>query len=131
MLQPVKYFQSVATNIMFFSTTLCKNCFQCIAYFISQLTKNIFDHIDITFLLIIVLSMVIIMSVKNTIIKLYWFVHADSDYFSEMVLLNYFPQKSTKGSIVLDYVFRNVNLMETEYFGLRYCDRSHQTVSDT
>lgn len=40
-------------------------------------------------------------------------------------------KKSTKGSIVLDYVFRNVNLMETEYFGLRYCDRSHQTVSDT
>lgn len=36
-------------------------------------------------------------------------------------------KKSTKGSIVLDYVFRNVNLMETEYFGLRYCDRSHQT----
>ncbi|XP_072924579.1 band 4.1-like protein 4 isoform X3 [Hemitrygon akajei] len=36
-------------------------------------------------------------------------------------------QKSTKGSVVLDYVFRHVNLMETEYFGLRYCDRSHQT----
>ncbi|XP_072137166.1 band 4.1-like protein 4 isoform X6 [Mobula birostris] len=36
-------------------------------------------------------------------------------------------EKSTKGSVVLDYVFRHANLMETEYFGLRYCDRSHQT----
>ncbi|XP_062925229.1 band 4.1-like protein 4 isoform X3 [Mobula hypostoma] len=36
-------------------------------------------------------------------------------------------KKSTKGSVVLDYVFRHANLMETEYFGLRYCDRSHQT----
>lgn len=39
------------------------------------------------------------------------------------------PQKSTKGSVLLDYVFTHVNLVETEYFGLRYCDRSHQTVS--
>ncbi|XP_059395048.1 band 4.1-like protein 4 isoform X1 [Carassius carassius] len=36
-------------------------------------------------------------------------------------------KKSTKGSVVLDYVFNHVNLAETEYFGLRYCDRSHQT----
>uniref|UniRef100_A0A9J7WY88 Erythrocyte membrane protein band 4.1-like 4A n=2 Tax=Cyprinus carpio TaxID=7962 RepID=A0A9J7WY88_CYPCA len=36
-------------------------------------------------------------------------------------------KKSTKGSVVLDYVFSHVNLAETEYFGLRYCDRSHQT----
>ncbi|XP_069748950.1 band 4.1-like protein 4 isoform X2 [Narcine bancroftii] len=36
-------------------------------------------------------------------------------------------KKSTKGSVILDYIFRHVNLMETEYFGLRYCDRSHQT----
>ncbi|KAG9353658.1 hypothetical protein JZ751_011780, partial [Albula glossodonta] len=35
--------------------------------------------------------------------------------------------KSTKGSVVLDYVFSHVNLAETDYFGLRYCDRSHQT----
>ncbi|XP_073688954.1 band 4.1-like protein 4, partial [Garra rufa] len=35
--------------------------------------------------------------------------------------------KSTKGSVLLDYVFSHVNLAETEYFGLRYCDRSHQT----
>uniref|UniRef100_A0A4W5MWR1 Erythrocyte membrane protein band 4.1-like 4A n=1 Tax=Hucho hucho TaxID=62062 RepID=A0A4W5MWR1_9TELE len=38
-------------------------------------------------------------------------------------------KKSTKGSVVLDFVFNHVNLAETDYFGLRYCDRSHQTVS--
>lgn len=31
--------------------------------------------------------------------------------------------------MVLDYVFSHVNLLESDYFGLRYCDRSHQTVS--
>ncbi|NWY03737.1 E41LA protein, partial [Nothoprocta ornata] len=36
-------------------------------------------------------------------------------------------QKSTKGSVVLGYVFRHLNLVEIDYFGLRYCDRSHQT----
>ncbi|KAL2087706.1 hypothetical protein ACEWY4_016534 [Coilia grayii] len=36
-------------------------------------------------------------------------------------------KKSTKGSVVLDVVFSHVNLAETDYFGLRYCDRSHQT----
>uniref|UniRef100_A0A6I8NLH5 Band 4.1-like protein 4A n=1 Tax=Ornithorhynchus anatinus TaxID=9258 RepID=A0A6I8NLH5_ORNAN len=36
-------------------------------------------------------------------------------------------KKSTKGSVVLDYVFRHINLVEIDYFGLRYCDRSHQT----
>ncbi|XP_076995093.1 band 4.1-like protein 4A isoform X4 [Tamandua tetradactyla] len=36
-------------------------------------------------------------------------------------------KKSTKGSIVLDHVFRHINLVEIDYFGLRYCDRSHQT----
>ncbi|XP_047016892.1 band 4.1-like protein 4 isoform X4 [Ictalurus punctatus] len=36
-------------------------------------------------------------------------------------------KKSTKGSVVLDYVFSHVNLLESDYFGLRYCDRSHQT----
>ncbi|XP_057177382.1 band 4.1-like protein 4 isoform X1 [Triplophysa rosa] len=36
-------------------------------------------------------------------------------------------KESTKGSVLLDYVFAHVNLVETEYFGLRYCDRSHQT----
>uniref|UniRef100_A0A452UNZ1 Band 4.1-like protein 4A n=1 Tax=Ursus maritimus TaxID=29073 RepID=A0A452UNZ1_URSMA len=35
--------------------------------------------------------------------------------------------KSTKGSVVLDHVFRHINLVEIDYFGLRYCDRSHQT----
>ncbi|XP_068278470.1 band 4.1-like protein 4A isoform X3 [Nyctibius grandis] len=36
-------------------------------------------------------------------------------------------KKSTKGSVVLGYVFRHLNLVEIDYFGLRYCDRSHQT----
>ncbi|XP_031414464.1 band 4.1-like protein 4 isoform X2 [Clupea harengus] len=36
-------------------------------------------------------------------------------------------KKSTKGSAVLDVVLSHVNLAETDYFGLRYCDRSHQT----
>lgn len=31
--------------------------------------------------------------------------------------------------MVLDYVFSHVNLLESDYFGLRYCDLSHQTVS--
>ncbi|XP_055481677.1 band 4.1-like protein 4A [Psammomys obesus] len=38
-------------------------------------------------------------------------------------------KKSTKGSVVLDHVFRHINLVEIDYFGLRYCDRSHQTVA--
>ncbi|OXB79492.1 UNVERIFIED_CONTAM: hypothetical protein H355_013888 [Colinus virginianus] len=41
--------------------------------------------------------------------------------------VNSFPQKSTKGSVVLGYVFRHLNLVEIDYFGLRYCDRNHQT----
>ncbi|XP_068784930.1 band 4.1-like protein 4A isoform X4 [Struthio camelus] len=36
-------------------------------------------------------------------------------------------KKSTKGSVVLGYVFRHLNLVEIDYFGLRYCDQSHQT----
>lgn len=36
-------------------------------------------------------------------------------------------KKSTKGSVVLDYVFQHLNLVEIDYFGLRYCDRNHQT----
>uniref|UniRef100_A0A452RQ86 Band 4.1-like protein 4A n=1 Tax=Ursus americanus TaxID=9643 RepID=A0A452RQ86_URSAM len=30
-------------------------------------------------------------------------------------------------SVVLDHVFRHIDLVEIDYFGLRYCDRSHQT----
>ncbi|XP_072453532.1 band 4.1-like protein 4A isoform X2 [Notamacropus eugenii] len=36
-------------------------------------------------------------------------------------------KKSTKGSVVLDYIFHHINLVEIDYFGLRYCDRNHQT----
>ncbi|TSM28163.1 Band 4.1-like protein 4A [Bagarius yarrelli] len=35
--------------------------------------------------------------------------------------------KSTRGCAVLDYTFSHVNLLESDYFGLRYCDLSHQT----
>ncbi|XP_036265622.1 band 4.1-like protein 4A isoform X1 [Pipistrellus kuhlii] len=38
-------------------------------------------------------------------------------------------KKSTRGSVVLDHVFRHINLVEIDYFGLRYCDRSHQTAA--
>nr|XP_008246624.1 band 4.1-like protein 4A isoform X1 [Oryctolagus cuniculus] len=36
-------------------------------------------------------------------------------------------KKSTRASVVLEHVFRHINLVEIDYFGLRYCDRSHQT----
>ncbi|KAM9101600.1 band 4.1-like protein 4A [Sarcophilus harrisii] len=36
-------------------------------------------------------------------------------------------KKSTKGSVILDYIFHHINLVEIDYFGLRYCDRNHQT----
>ncbi|XP_067885929.1 band 4.1-like protein 4 isoform X3 [Heterodontus francisci] len=65
------------------------------------------------------------------------FCAAQEEFYCEVLLLDETKltlttqqqgiKKSTKGSIVLDYVFRHANLMETDYFGLRYCDRSHQT----
>eukprot|EP00069_Balaena_mysticetus_P008314 bmy_19662T0 len=39
----------------------------------------------------------------------------------------FYSPKSTKGSVVLEHVFRHINLVEIDYFGLRYCDRNHQT----
>uniref|UniRef100_A0A8C4SQH8 Erythrocyte membrane protein band 4.1-like 4A n=1 Tax=Erpetoichthys calabaricus TaxID=27687 RepID=A0A8C4SQH8_ERPCA len=48
-------------------------------------------------------------------------------YCKEIILKKSLASKSTKGAVVLDYVFNHVNLVETDYFGLRYCDRSHQT----
>ncbi|XP_033279670.1 band 4.1-like protein 4A isoform X7 [Orcinus orca] len=42
-------------------------------------------------------------------------------------ILSHTLQKSTKGSVVLEHVFRHINLVEIDYFGLRYCDRNHQT----
>uniref|UniRef100_A0A4W3JG34 FERM domain-containing protein n=1 Tax=Callorhinchus milii TaxID=7868 RepID=A0A4W3JG34_CALMI len=69
------------------------------------------------------------------------FCAAQEEFYCEVLLLDETKltlttqqqgiKKSTKGSVVLEYVFRHVNLMETDYFGLRYCDRSHQTVSKT
>uniref|UniRef100_A0A8C6QJS2 Band 4.1-like protein 4A n=1 Tax=Nannospalax galili TaxID=1026970 RepID=A0A8C6QJS2_NANGA len=50
-----------------------------------------------------------------------------TDHFQYQSICGLFLQKSTKGSIVLDHVFRHVNLVEIDYFGLRYCDRNHQT----
>ncbi|XP_072439790.1 band 4.1-like protein 4 isoform X2 [Chiloscyllium punctatum] len=65
------------------------------------------------------------------------FCAAQEEFYCEVLLLDETKltlttqqqgiKKSTKGAIVLDYVFRHANLMETDYFGLRYCDRSHQT----
>ncbi|XP_066567692.1 band 4.1-like protein 4 isoform X1 [Amia ocellicauda] len=65
------------------------------------------------------------------------FCAAQEEFYCEVLLLDESKltlttcqqgiKKSTKGSVVLDYVFSHVNLAETDYFGLRYCDRSHQT----
>uniref|UniRef100_A0A8C9RTU7 Erythrocyte membrane protein band 4.1-like 4A n=1 Tax=Scleropages formosus TaxID=113540 RepID=A0A8C9RTU7_SCLFO len=65
------------------------------------------------------------------------FCGAPEEFYCEVLLLDESKltlttkqqgiKKSTKGSVVLDYVFSHVNLAETDYFGLRYCDRSHQT----
>uniref|UniRef100_A0A3Q1MGK4 Band 4.1-like protein 4A n=1 Tax=Bos taurus TaxID=9913 RepID=A0A3Q1MGK4_BOVIN len=65
------------------------------------------------------------------------FCAVPEEFYCEVLLLNESKltlttqqqgiKKSTKGSIVLEHVFRHVNLVEVEYFGLRYCDRSHQT----
>ncbi|XP_015193037.1 band 4.1-like protein 4 isoform X1 [Lepisosteus oculatus] len=65
------------------------------------------------------------------------FCAAQEEFYCEVLLLDETKltlttqqqgiKKSTKGSVVLDYVFSHVNLAETDYFGLRYCDRSHQT----
>uniref|UniRef100_A0A8C5UGU4 Erythrocyte membrane protein band 4.1-like 4A n=1 Tax=Malurus cyaneus samueli TaxID=2593467 RepID=A0A8C5UGU4_9PASS len=51
------------------------------------------------------------------------------DFKVRLVEKLFFPitKASTKGSVVLGYVFRHLNLVEIDYFGLRYCDRSHQT----
>ncbi|XP_058877654.1 band 4.1-like protein 4A isoform X3 [Acipenser ruthenus] len=65
------------------------------------------------------------------------FCAAQEEFYCEVLLLDETKltlttqqqgiKKSTKGSVVLDYVFSHVNLVETDYFGLRFCDRSHQT----
>ncbi|KAL0965802.1 hypothetical protein UPYG_G00285890 [Umbra pygmaea] len=65
------------------------------------------------------------------------FCAAQEEFYCEVLLLDETKltlttqqqgiKKSTKGSVVLDFVFNHVNLAETDYFGLRYCDRSHQT----
>ncbi|KAM7077598.1 band 4.1-like protein 4A isoform 3-T4 [Ciconia maguari] len=65
------------------------------------------------------------------------FCAAPEEFYCEVLLLDESKltlttqqqgiKKSTKGSVVLGYVFRHLNLVEIDYFGLRYCDRSHQT----
>uniref|UniRef100_A0A674CI63 Erythrocyte membrane protein band 4.1 like 4A n=1 Tax=Salmo trutta TaxID=8032 RepID=A0A674CI63_SALTR len=67
------------------------------------------------------------------------FCTAQEEFYCEVLLLDETKltlttqqqgiKKSTKGSVVLDFVLDHVKLAETDYFGLRYCDRSHQTVS--
>ncbi|KAF4803508.1 Band 4.1-like protein 4A [Turdus rufiventris] len=54
-------------------------------------------------------------------------VHDQVTVLQNQQLTTGVSQKSTKGSVVLGYVFRHLNLVEIDYFGLRYCDRSHQT----
>ncbi|XP_051542350.1 band 4.1-like protein 4 isoform X2 [Myxocyprinus asiaticus] len=70
-------------------------------------------------------------------IKMSCFCSVQEEFYCEVLLLDESKltlttqqqgiKKSTRGSVVLDCVFSHVNLAETEYFGLRYCDRSHQT----
>ncbi|XP_051971659.1 band 4.1-like protein 4 isoform X2 [Xyrauchen texanus] len=70
-------------------------------------------------------------------IKMSCFCSAQEEFYCEVLLLDESKltlttqqqgiKKSTRGSAVLDCVFSHVNLAETEFFGLRYCDRSHQT----
>ncbi|XP_044120183.1 band 4.1-like protein 4A isoform X3 [Neovison vison] len=65
------------------------------------------------------------------------FCAVPEEFYCEVLLLNESKltlttqqqgiKRSTKGSVVLDHVFRHINLVEIDYFGLRYCDRSHQT----
>uniref|UniRef100_A0A674CHE0 Erythrocyte membrane protein band 4.1-like 4A n=1 Tax=Salmo trutta TaxID=8032 RepID=A0A674CHE0_SALTR len=65
------------------------------------------------------------------------FCTAQEEFYCEVLLLDETKltlttqqqgiKKSTKGSVVLDFVLDHVKLAETDYFGLRYCDRSHQT----
>ncbi|XP_066887558.1 band 4.1-like protein 4A isoform X7 [Kogia breviceps] len=65
------------------------------------------------------------------------FCAVPEEFYCEVLLLNESKltlttqqqgiKKSTKGSIVLEHVFRHINLVEIDYFGLRYCDRNHQT----
>ncbi|XP_043776113.1 band 4.1-like protein 4A isoform X4 [Cervus elaphus] len=65
------------------------------------------------------------------------FCAVPEEFYCEVLLLNESKltlttqqqgiKKSTKGSIVLEHVFRHINLVEVDYFGLRYCDRNHQT----
>ncbi|XP_059999379.1 band 4.1-like protein 4A isoform X6 [Lagenorhynchus albirostris] len=65
------------------------------------------------------------------------FCAVPEEFYCEVLLLNESKltlttqqqgiKKSTKGSVVLEHVFRHINLVEIDYFGLRYCDRNHQT----
>uniref|UniRef100_A0A8C7CP27 Erythrocyte membrane protein band 4.1 like 4A n=1 Tax=Oncorhynchus kisutch TaxID=8019 RepID=A0A8C7CP27_ONCKI len=67
------------------------------------------------------------------------FCTAQEEFYCEVLLLDETKltlttqqqgiKKSTKGSVVLDFVLDHVKLAETDFFGLRYCDRSHQTVN--
>lgn len=38
-------------------------------------------------------------------------------------------QDNSTGQVLLDVVFRHLDLLETAYFGLRYVDQDNQTVS--
>lgn len=53
-----------------------------------------------------------------------------NSYFQfERHLILWLFQPNTKGLALLNKVFDHLNLVEKEYFGLRYVDNVHQTVS--
>ncbi|XP_070543366.1 band 4.1-like protein 4 isoform X2 [Ptychodera flava] len=57
---------------------------------------------------------------------------SSKEYFCGIKLLddtelNHDIQKTTKGQVLLDKVFQHLNILETDYFGLRYLDEASQT----
>ena len=44
------------------------------------------------------------------------------------VLYSHFQRLEHKGQFLLDYVFKTLNLLEKDYFGLRYSDSNNQRV---
>ena len=49
-------------------------------------------------------------------------------FFFVFCFLFFFFQKKTKGEEVLEKVFIHLNVLEKDYFGLRYIDRDSQSV---
>ena len=47
---------------------------------------------------------------------------------SEIFFFPFCPQKSSKAESILQQVFSHLNVVEVEFFGLRFCDVKQQTV---